>query len=185
MDADQDGALSREEVKAYFQRRHADSEKKLPKAEGDAASGERDKRGGRSRGPHLTPERLAEVLKKFPEADADKNGKLEPQELRTYVHDNPEARRELRMASPRNGERRGKGPASRPADAKPRRGAGKEPGPEAREQISQRLLEKHPQADLDKDGKISPEEFRAFRGTQKGSRPGKTDRPNARKQSQS
>jgi Ca2+-binding EF-hand superfamily protein len=86
----------------------------------------------------------AEMLKRHPEADADKDGKLTREELRKYTAAN-------------RGEG-GKG--QRKAEA------GKEGKKQAAEVIGRpdpaKILAAHPDADTDKDGKLGPDELRAY-----------------------
>lgn len=81
--------------------------------------------------------RLAKVLENHPEADADGDGVLTPEEARAYFKD----------------KRGGHGWKGRPG---PRRFG---PSPE-------QILERHPEADTDGDGTLSPEEMQAFIKTQ-------------------
>ena len=118
-DANGDGILTTEEVEAY-----------------KAKMGRGRKRGRSSDATDRTSDaRLQHLLKKHPDADANKDGKLTLDEARAY-----------RAKMGRGGKK-------------------EHTGGEAAldESVLQQLLKKHPDADANRDGKLTPEEVRAFK----------------------
>lgn len=96
----------------------------------------------------IPAERQAKFLERYPDADADGNGVLTREEARQYF-----ASKHGKDATAR------KGPATRPA-GEPGFGG---PGMRPRRPDPKMLLERHPELDTDKDGKLSRDELMAAR----------------------
>lgn len=91
-------------------------------------------------------ERQARLMKQYPEMDADKDGTLTRDEIQTYM---AQQHTRSRKAAAKGGAQAGDAPATRPAAELLR------PDPV-------RFLKNHPDADIDKDGKLTPRELRAY-----------------------
>ncbi len=98
-------------------------------------------------------ERKARFLQRHPDADADGDGNLTREEMAAYM--------KKQGRGPGSGRGAGPGPGAGPGA-----GAGPGPGPMGwgfdRPDPDQ-ILRDHPGADTNKDGKLDPEEMRAFR----------------------
>ena len=103
--------------------------------------------------PVPTGDRLADVIKKYPEADKDKDGKLSQAEWNALVREHPDARTGGRGAGGTGGGPGGAG-GGRPARLS-----------------DEEILKQHPDADKDKDGKLSAQERREFLRSQRKDSP--------------
>lgn len=125
IDANNDGSLSFDEIRAFFQ-----AHPELRRDRG-GPPGE-----GPGRGPWGGWERRArEILRDHPDADANHDGTLSPDEARAFFEAHPELRRD-------------RGPDRGPWGDWERR--------------SRELLQQHPEADRNGDGRLSFDESRAF-----------------------
>ncbi len=95
--------------------------------------------GRKAKGP--SADKLQKLLARHPDADANNDGSLTPDEVRAYMQAHPDLRK-------------GHGPESD--------GRGKDGVKPGWEQRAQEMLAQHPEADTNADGKLSPEEARAF-----------------------
>lgn len=144
-----------------------------------AAAGQEARRGGRGdrEGRELSAERQAEMIQRFPGIDADGDGKVTPEEMRTFFEANPD-QRPGRGPRPEGGRMRDEGMnrfqmmlQQHPELDTDKDGvlsytelmAGKGTEVEAaRERLRTRILRQSPGADTDKDGKLSDEELKTF-----------------------
>lgn len=91
-------------------------------------------------------EKQKQLIERHPDIDANGDGTVTPEEARAYLQAHPEARH--------GGGANGKHPEKDGMGAR-------------MEQRAAEILKKHPGADTDGDGKLSPEEARAFMQTQR------------------
>jgi len=161
IDANGDGVLSSDEVRAFFRNRQnagpdGGSGRGPDRQSGDAGSS----RGGRhDHGPFGRRDdfrrRSEEFLKEHPEADKNGDGRLSPDEAREYFQANPQAlqqdmlRRHPELDTNKDGQLSDDELAAARSSFDERRRAD--------------TLRRFPQADKDGDGKLSDEEMQAVR----------------------
>lgn len=208
-DANKDGTLSADEAKEYFKNKggfgkggpggagpmaHGDPAQVLKMhpdwdTDKDGKLSEDEMRAGRASFWSGTREEMAaKILKDHPEADTDGDGKLSQEEFAAFRGGRPFgpgpmapfAGLDRLIEKFADADLDGNGQLSKeelikfrqqfgpPPGAGPGLGAGPFRGGPIPEQARSRMLEKHPDADTDKDGKLSDAEVKAFWEKNKG-----------------
>jgi len=146
-DANHDGKLTPEEWRAFRESHKPGGQAAAQPAEAGKAPANCPTKGAAGAGPHGGPGMMPPpgpvgvldmILKHFDEIDTDQNGQLNKDELTAF---------KAKLIE--------RGPAGGP------RGFGGPGGPHGAE-FAAELVKKYPEADTDKDGKLSPEEIKAF-----------------------
>ncbi|MBN1491365.1 MAG: hypothetical protein JXA69_15735 [Phycisphaerae bacterium] len=155
MDADGDGAITRDEARAYFEAhpelRPQRGRDMRGREEGDRGMRGREDDRGRMRGMDDRRRMGETLLRDYPEADADQDGRLSYEEVRQFFEAHPELLLERRPELDTDGD--GKLSPEERAAARDRFRGGSGAG----------LLERFPEADTDGDGQLSEDEMRALR----------------------
>lgn len=177
-DLDGDGTLTREEAKKYFADRREQQKADRSKAGSPRNRGQRGfggpggpggfggpdgpPPGGARMGLGFGPPDPEKILKEYPEADIDGDGKLDRDEVHAHMQQQHSETIAKILADHPELDKDQDGKLS-PEEMR----AGRETiEPYMRAEAAKRILADHPEADKDGDGKLSESEMRTFMATQ-------------------